>query len=69
MDRKIAERLMASTKSLDPILGEIDSAISEIEDEDERKALVKNLGEVLLQVYEGFYVQVCRQYPDLADEE
>lgn len=69
MDRQIAKRLMAAVLALDPLLGEIDSVISEIPDEAERSALKKNLGEILRQANEAFIVPLGRAYPDLAEKD
>lgn len=69
MDRKIAERLIASAIALDAPLGEIDSVISDIADEAERKALARSLGNIVGAVYEAFIAPVSREYPDLAERD
>ena len=69
MDRQVAERLMASALALDPVLGEIDSAISAIFDEAERREFAKSLGEVFRLVNEGFINPIGREHLELAERD
>ena len=69
MDRKIAERLIASAVALDPLLGEIDRVISEVPDEAERKALARSLGDIIGDLYVAFIRPVELEYPDLATKD
>ena len=68
MDRKIAERLIASALALDPLLGEIDTIISQIPDEAERKGLKRTLGSIMGEQFDLIRA-VEREYPDLAEKE
>ena len=69
MDRRIAERLIASTFALDSLLGEMDSIISEIPDEADRKALARSLGDIIGGLYLAFIRPIELEYPDLAEKE
>ena len=69
MDRKVAERLIASAIALDEPLGEIDRVISDIADEAERKALAKSLGNIFRELNDAFIQPVSREYPDLAERD
>jgi hypothetical protein len=66
MEKQIAKRLIDAAMALDPLLGEIDAAISQVSDEAERTALASKLGEIFRQLNEGFIIPVGREYPDLA---
>ncbi|HQS69781.1 MAG: hypothetical protein B7Y36_06910 [Novosphingobium sp. 28-62-57] len=66
MEKQIAKRIIDAVMALDPLLGEIDLAISEVSNEAERKALALKLGEIFYQLSEGFINPICREYPDLA---
>lgn len=66
MEKQIAKRLIDAVLALDPVLGEIDVAISEVSDEAERRDLANRLGEIFRQLDEGFINPVGRAYPDLA---
>lgn len=68
MDRKIAERLIASALALDPLLGEIDAIISQIPDEAERNSLTRTLGGIMGAQFDLIRA-VEREYPDLAEKE
>ncbi len=69
MDRSTAERLISAALALDAPLGELDHAVSEIADEQERKAFVHALGDVFRLLNEGFILPITQAYPDLAPED
>jgi len=69
MDRAAAQRLISAVLALDAPLGDLDLAVSEIPDEQERKAFVQALGNVFRLLNDGFILPVCREYPDLAAED
>ena len=69
MNRQTAERLIAATLALDPLLGEIDQVISEMPDSDSKKTSIKGLGEVFRVLNETFIIPVGREYPDLAEKD
>jgi len=58
-------RLMAAVESLEPGFNEIDSIISGMADEAERKAFSSKLGEALMIVSYDLVMMVVRQHPDL----
>ena len=66
MDRIAAQHLISAVLALDAPLGDLDLAVSEIPDEQERKAFVQALGDVFRLLNHGFILPVCREYPDLA---
>lgn len=66
MEKQIAKRLIDAVLALDPLLGEIDLAISEVSDETEQRALADRLAEIFKQLNDGFIIPVGREYPDLA---
>jgi hypothetical protein len=65
MDRAIAERLMEAALSLDEGIGRLDGIVSDMSDGQEKKELVKALGEILRVVTKEFVFRVTREYPDL----
>ena len=65
MDRAIAERLMEAALSLDEGIGRLDGIVSDMNDGQEKKELVKALGEILRVVTKEFVFRVTREYPDL----
>ena len=69
MDRAAAQRLISAVLALDAPLGDLDLAVSEIPDEQERKAFVQALGDVFRLLNDGFILPVCREYPDLANDD
>jgi hypothetical protein len=69
MEKQIAKRLIDAVVALDPLLGEIDAAISLVSDEAERRNLALRLGEIFRQLNEGFINPVGREFPDLAERD
>ena len=65
MDRAIAKRLMEAALSLDEGIGRLDGIVSDMSDGQEKKELVKALGEILRVVTKEFVFRVTREYPDL----
>ena len=65
MDRAIAERLIEAALSLDEGIGRLDGIVSDMNDGQEKKELVKALGEILRVVTKDFVFRVTREYPDL----
>ena len=65
MDRAIAERLIKAALSLDEGIGQLDGILSDMNDGQEKKELVKAVGEILRVVTKEFVFRVTREYPDL----
>lgn len=65
MDEATAARVIASAKSLDAALGDLDTAISAIPDEAERRAFAQRLGDLLGAVNDGFIRPLVRKFPHL----
>ena len=66
MDRTAAQHLISAVLALDIPLGDLDLAVSDIPDWQERKAFVEALGDVFRLLNEGFILPISREYPDLA---
>ena len=65
MNRSQAASLMKSRESIERYLGEMDSIISDFEDNEEKKEFVESLGSIMLILYRDIFVKICQQYPDL----
>ena len=68
MDKAPAEHVLLAALSLDDALGALDIAISGVPDAKERKALAKQLGDIIGRVNEAFIRPIVKQYPDLDPE-
>lgn len=65
MDHATGVRLLAAVESLEPGFNALDSIVSGISDEAERKAFRSKLAEALLVVSYDLVMMVVRQHPDL----
>jgi hypothetical protein len=65
MNREIASRIVKAAISLNNHLGEIDLAISAIEDEAERRRFVQALGQIFKTISLDFLKPIVAQYPSL----
>jgi hypothetical protein len=57
--------MVKAAVAFDKALGELDTVVSEIPYEGERKKFAKALGEIILQINNSFIRPVVRQYPKL----
>ena len=64
MKKELASQIMDAALSIDSPLGEMDSLISQIDDEDEKRAFVEMLGNVMGAASELIF-KLERDYPDL----
>ena len=65
MERDVAEKLMAEYARLEAIYGRVEAHLREIEDESERKDLLRGFAEVAGGHFTDLLLPVMRQYPDL----
>ena len=65
MRREQAEEISASLRDIDAACADLDQAIRKIDDELERKRLLRALGTLILDIYERITREVTAQYPDL----
>ncbi len=68
MDKAFARNLLAAALSLDDALGRVDSLISGLDDEVEKRNLAVKLGEIMRMINEYFIVPTIKIYPDLDPE-
>lgn len=68
MDYEIAKNIYERALALDLPLGEIDTVVSAIEDEDLRSQLAKALGNVVGAVYKELMYPLEQEYPVLITE-
>jgi hypothetical protein len=65
LDRSLAEKILSAAVGLDAQFGALDTVVSEIPDEAERKALARELGDLIGRVNDAFIRPIVRQFPDL----
>jgi hypothetical protein len=65
MNRDVASRIVKAAVSLNNNLGEIDLAISAIEDEAEKRRFVQALGQIFKTISLDLLKPVVAQYPSL----
>lgn len=65
MHRKVAEQIITATKGLDQVFGQVDIALREIEDEDERRRMLRVLMGVYADAYTYITLPVVSEFPDL----
>lgn len=65
MNFQIGKRLFEASLSLDAGLGQIDTILSGLSDEDEKKVWIERLGNVLRSVNEELVVPLLKLYPEL----
>jgi hypothetical protein len=68
MDKLIAERILKAALSLDNAFGDIDSAIHDLIDHDEKRAWARKLGDALRIINENFIIPITEKYPELDEE-
>ena len=65
MQKELASQLMNRALALGTELGQLDSAISQIESEQERREFAKDLGEIFKHLSSGIMLKIVRQFPEL----
>lgn len=65
MHRKVAEQIIAAMKGLDQVFGQVDIALREIEEEDERRRMLRVLMGVYADAYTYITLPVVSHFPDL----
>jgi|SRR5689334_4734609 enamine deaminase RidA (YjgF/YER057c/UK114 family) len=65
MHRKVAEQIIAAMKGLDQVFGQVDIALREIEEEDERRRMLRVLMGVYADAYTYITLPVLSHFPDL----
>lgn len=65
MQRKVAEKIIAAVKGLDQVFGRVDIALREIEEEDERRRMLRVLMGVYADAYTYITLPVVSEFPDL----
>jgi enamine deaminase RidA (YjgF/YER057c/UK114 family) len=65
MKREIAERIVAAIKDFDQAFGQLDVALSEIENEEERRSMLRVLLGMHNTGYSHITLPITRQFPDL----
>jgi len=69
LERSDAEKLLRAAVGLDAQFGALDTVVSQIPDEVERKALARELGDLIGRVNDAFIRPIVRQFPDLDPDE
>lgn len=65
VERSVANELMSNVSRLDDALTLIEGSIEKISDEDERKRYKRELGIVMVEIYDKIMRPVIKEYPDL----
>jgi hypothetical protein len=65
MEKSIAEVILKSTLSLGERLNDLDRAVRDIKDVNERKKLLKCLGSVMSELNAGIVLPIVSQYPEM----
>ncbi|HEY4168809.1 MAG TPA: RidA family protein [Reyranella sp.] len=65
MHRKVAEQIIAAMRGLDQVFGQVDIAVREIEEEDERRRMLRVLMGVYADAYTYITLPVVSDFPDL----
>ena len=65
MHRKVAEQIIAALKGLDQTFGQVDIALREIEEEDERRRMLRVLMGVYADAYTYITLPIVSEFPDL----
>jgi hypothetical protein len=65
MQREAAEKIVQATKKIDEILGQLDAVSATIEDQEERKKMLRAIATIALDIHEKITLQVIQQFPDL----
>src|SRR5579872_3823489 len=65
MERKVAEQIIAAIRGLEQVFGQVDVALREIEEEDERRRMLRVLIGVYADAHTYITLPVVSQFPDL----
>jgi len=65
MNRKVAEQIITAMKGLDQTFGQVDIALREIEEEDERRRMLRVLMGVYADAYTYITLPIVSEFPDL----
>lgn len=65
MEKSSAEKVIKAVLQLDVQLNEVDAQLRELPDDAERKALLRALGTIILDLDSELIRPLVRQYPDL----
>ena len=65
MKRETGEKIIAAMKKMDDALEELGIASREIEDEDERKKIRREIFNLVADAHERITLEVVKQFPDL----
>ncbi|MFZ5789780.1 MAG: hypothetical protein ACOY3L_03680 [Pseudomonadota bacterium] len=65
MERKIASRIVEATVSLNKAIGALDTAITDIPDQQEKRRYVAALGNMLHVLTVDILHEILKDYPDL----
>ncbi|HLG48349.1 MAG TPA: RidA family protein [Reyranella sp.] len=65
MLRKVAEQIIEAIKGLDQVFGQVDIALREIEEEDERRRMLRVLMGVYADAYTYIVLPIVSDFPDL----
>ncbi|SKA30581.1 hypothetical protein SAMN02745126_04990 [Enhydrobacter aerosaccus] len=65
MKRELANRIAGAMKQVERSLGALDEAIRDVENEAERKQMLRTVIEAVHNLHQHISVPVARRYPDL----
>jgi hypothetical protein len=65
MKRNTAEQVIKAMHSVDLAIHDLDAAVRAIEDEAERKKMLKSIFSLVCDLHEQITLPVVREYPDL----
>ena len=65
MKREVAEPIIKAMKGVDLAIGRLDEAVRAIEDEDERKRMLKFIALLICDLHEQITLPVVKHFPDL----
>jgi hypothetical protein len=65
MKREVAEGVIGAMKKMDEAIGHLDIAVNAIEDDDERKRMLRFIGGLVHDLHVEITLPVVRKYPDL----
>ena len=65
MQKELASAIIVSTQMLSKSFDEVDELLRRIEDEDERRAFLRALGESMGKIISGIECPIFKAFPDL----
>jgi hypothetical protein len=65
MNRTVAEELMLYVSQLGDQMTAFGNCVNTIEDEEERKQLKRNIGSMMVELYDLLTRPIVKQYPDM----